>query len=246
MKIILTISASIYLLESIDAWIPIQIIYIHGHFEDYTIWVWAACVDTRNWSFSKLEKKNMKGLYTIQDFLHIFLSFNIICNKHNYGIICNKCQGTFCEAPYIQLKLINRFWVIRLFKIFDVSLSFFPGKQYNALTVKSSVFSFFSIGLVSFKFIEPIVGDLQDPATIYHTVWWLKVAMRFYICTMKITHSLKKDKNKRKITSNYFKNSHFCSHKYIPKTHLVTLTMSVTSDVTNMLSSFTSSFSRIS
>ena len=191
-------------------------------------------------------KKNMTGLYTIQDFLHIFLSFNIICNKHNYGVICNECQGTFCEASYIQLKLINRFWVIRLFKIFDVSFSFFPRKQYNALTVKSSVFSFFSNGLVSFKFIEPIVGDLQDPATIYHTVWWLKVAMRFYLCTVKITHSLKKVKNTLKIPSHYFKNSLFCSHKYIPKKHLVTLTMSVTSDVTNMLSSFTSSFSRIS
>lgn len=77
----------------------------------------------------------------------------------------------FARHPtFDQLKLINRFGVIRLFKIFDVSLSFFPRKQYNALTVKSSVFSFFSNGLVSFKFIEPIVGDLQDPATIYHTV----------------------------------------------------------------------------
>ena len=51
--------------------------------------------------FFKTWKKNMTGLYTIQDFLHIFLSFNIICNKHNYGIICIKCQATFCEASYI-------------------------------------------------------------------------------------------------------------------------------------------------
>lgn len=51
--------------------------------------------------FQNLKKKNMTGLYTIQGFLHIFLSFNIICNKHNYGIICNKFQGTFCEASYI-------------------------------------------------------------------------------------------------------------------------------------------------
>lgn len=196
MKIILTIYASIYLFESIDAWIPIQIIYIHGHFEDYTIWVWAACVDTRNWSFSKLEKKTwlvyilFKIFYTFFYLLILFVT-NIIM----VSFVLNARQLFARHPTFDQLKLINRFWVIRLFKIFDVSLSFFPRKQYNALTVKSSVFSFFSNGLVSFKFIEPIVGDLQDPATIYHTVWWLKVAMRFYICTMKITHSLKKDKN---------------------------------------------------
>ena len=160
---------------------------------------------------------------------------------HLWQMPGNLLRGTL-RSIKINRKILS--FNIRLFKIWDVF--FFPRWQYNALTVKCSVFSFFSIGLVSFKFIEPIIGDLQDPATIYHTVWWLKVAMRFYLCTVKITHSLKKVKNTLKIPSHYFKNSLFCSHKYIPKKHLVTLTMSVTSDVTNMLSSFTSSFSTIS
>ena len=105
---------SIYLLESIDAWIPIQIIYTHGHFQDCTIWVWAACVDTRNRSFSKLEKKKHKGVIYYSRFSTHFLSFFIFWYYlyQTYGIICDKCQGTSCEVPYVQLKLIERFWVL--------------------------------------------------------------------------------------------------------------------------------------
>lgn len=42
--------------------------------------------------FQNLKKKNIKELYTIQDFLHIFylfLSFGIICIKHMVSFVTN-------------------------------------------------------------------------------------------------------------------------------------------------------------
>ena len=36
-----------------------------------------------------LAKKTLKDLSTIQDFLHIFLSFGIICNKHMVSFVTN-------------------------------------------------------------------------------------------------------------------------------------------------------------
>ena len=119
---------SIYLLESIDAWIPIQIIYTHGHFQDCTIWVWAACVDTRNRSFSKLEKKNIKELYTIQDFLHIFYLFYLLVLfvsniwYHLWQMPGNLLRGTL-RSIKINRKILS--FNIRLFKIWDVF--FFQG-----------------------------------------------------------------------------------------------------------------------
>ena len=51
--------------------------------------------------YQNLRKKNMKGLYTVQDFPHIFssfLSFGIICNKHMVSFVTN-AKELFASYP---------------------------------------------------------------------------------------------------------------------------------------------------
>lgn len=61
--------------------------------------------------FQNLKKKKHKGVIYYSRFSTHFLSFFIFWYYlyQTYGIICDKCQGTSCEVPYVQLKLIERF-----------------------------------------------------------------------------------------------------------------------------------------